>query len=213
MTTSSALAILLVLIIFVGNAAIGQRARGASSATPRLLRLASWWGVIGLVLIVVTQLEGLPLVSIGVRLPDITSVGWGGALFLVGFIIAGVSANVLMPALGLAQDTVRASAIANAPLALQLALFATAAVVEELVCRGFMISRLAPVSPMLALFASVVVFTLPHAFGWKLAQLLFVAPLGLVFALFFLWRPDLPACIIAHFLVDTAGFLMMRMQR
>ena len=104
-------------------------------------------------------------------------------------------------------------AIARAPRALQLAVFATAAVVEELVCRGYVISRLVPLSPMIAVIASVAIFTLPHMFGWRATQLIFVAPLGLVFALFFLWRPDLPAVMIAHFLVDAAGFLMMRMAR
>ena len=213
MTNSSALAFALFLSLFFGNAALGRVNVGASTASIRPSRLVSWWVVCALTMLVVTRIEGLPLRSIGVRPPDIGSLGWGVLLFVVAFMIAGAAARIIMPALGLAQDQTRASAIANAPLALQLAMFATAVAAEELICRGFVMSRLVPISPAVAVIASVVVFTLPHAFGWRLAQLVFVAPLGLVFSLFFLWRPDLPAVIIAHFLVDTAGFLMLRMVR
>jgi uncharacterized protein len=213
MTISSALAFVLVLSLFFGNAALGRINVSASTPSIRPSRLVSWWCVCVLTMVVVAQIEGLPLRSIGVCPPDIGSLGWGVVLFLIAFMVAGAAARIVMPALGLAQDKARASAIANAPLALQLALSGTAAVMEELICRGFVMSRLVPISPTLAVIASVVVFTLPHAFSWRLAQLVFVAPLGLVFSLFFLWRADLLAVIIAHFLVDTAGFLMLRMAR
>lgn len=208
MTSSSAIACLFVVTLFVGNAVLGRWARPG----PNVARLASWWIVGLLVLLIVLRIEGLPLSSIGIRAPGIGSVGWGALLFLVAFMAAGATARIVMPALGLQQDASRAAAIATAPVPLVLAVAATAAVVEELVCRGFLMSRLLPISPVLALLASIGVFTLPHGFGWRIEQLVFVAPLGLIFSLFFLWRPDLPAVIIAHFLVDAVGFLMMRMK-
>lgn len=177
------------------------------------LRLAAWWAVILLTLVLVTRVEQLPLTSIGLGRPPWVSLASGLALFVVAFLVAGATARGLMPALGLASDTGRVAMIAALPIAVQLALFITAAVGEELICRGVVIPRLWPLSPTLAVIASVILFTLPHAFAWRPAQLVFVAPLGLVFALFFAWRRDLPACILAHLLVDTAGFLMMRLPR
>jgi membrane protease YdiL (CAAX protease family) len=212
MHRTSILAFVLIVGIYVGNAGLVAAFRPADGRITGL-RLASWWIVISTVLVMVTRVERLPLASIGLKPVGPDTLGWGAGMFVVAFLISGLVARLLMPALGVGQDGGQAMRIAAQPVVLQLALFATAAVVEELVCRGFIISRLAPFSPALAVAASVALFMLPHMFGWKPAQLLFVAPLGIVFALFFLWCRDLPACIIAHFLVDTAGFMLMRLPR
>lgn len=187
---------------------------GAPPVAPAMaLRLLSWAGVTAIIPLLVTRVEQLPLASIGLQPPGWRTLFSGLALFVVAFLVAGMTARGLMPALGLTSDTGRIAAIAALPLLLQLGMFATAAVTEELVFRGFLMSRLLPLSPVVAVAASVILFTLPHALTWRPAQLVFVAPLGLVFALFFAWRRDLPACILAHFLVDTAGFMMMRLHR
>ena len=175
--------------------------------------MLSWWVFIAMALLIVVRIERLPLASVGWHTPGFAAVGWGGGLFVVAFVIAGLTAALLMPAFGFSQDAARALKVTALPLSLQLGIFATAAVVEELVCRGLVISRLAPLCPPFAMVVSVAIFALPHVFSWRPAQLIFVLPLGLVFALFFLWRRDLPACILAHFLVDAAGFLMMRLPR
>lgn len=212
MTSLPALAVAAILGLFVGNAALVTRvhSRGAMAVG---WRLASWWIVIAATLFIITGHAGLKLRAIGLAAPGLASLGWGMALFVVAFLLSGILARLLMPALGLAQDGGQAARIAALPIPIQLALFITAAAVEELVCRGVIIASLAPVSPTLAVAASVLVFALPHLFAWKPAQLAFVTPLGLVFALFFLWRFDLAACILAHFLVDAAGFLLMRLPR
>lgn len=212
MTKTSLVVLLLVVGCFVGAAALSSAFRPAEGAGLGL-RLASWWAVVAATLFAVTGIERLPLASVGLQSVGLGTIGWGAAVFVCAFLLAGVVARLLMPALGLEQDAGQAARIAARPIALQLMLFATAAVVEELVCRAVVISRLAPLSPTLAVAASILLFTLPHLFSWKPAQLVFVAPLGAVFALFFLWRGDLPACILAHFLVDTAGFLLLRLPR
>lgn len=205
--------ILVVMLLFVGNAAFGTLIPKSTSATIVGMRLGSWWIVAIAVVLIVLRFEQQPLTSLGWHPPSLSTFGWGVGLFVAAFLTAGVVARLVMPAMGLAQDAGQAARVAAMPLATQLAVFFTAAVVEELVCRGYVISRLLPFSPALAVIASAALFTLPHAFGWRPAQLVFVAIIGFVFSLFFLWRRDLPACILAHFLLDTAGFVMMRLSR
>jgi membrane protease YdiL (CAAX protease family) len=49
--------------------------------------------------------------------------------------------------------------------------------------------------------------TFAHLAGWGWVQLIPVAGAGLIFALLYAWRRDLPSNMLGHFLADALGFL------
>jgi len=63
-------------------------------------------------------------------------------------------------------------------------------------------------SAVLAIAVSVITFTWAHYGGWGPVQLIPVFGAGVIFAVLYVWRRDLPSNILAHFLTDGAGFLL-----
>jgi len=89
-------------------------------------------------------------------------------------------------------------------------LVVTAAVVEEVLYRGYAIGVGQHLlgSVWLACVVSVAAFTLAHL-RWGLAHLLPVFISALVLTLLFAFTQSLWACIIAHAIVDAVGFLVV----
>lgn len=84
-----------------------------------------------------------------------------------------------------------------------------ASIIEELIFRGFIISRAIDLgaSRMLALSISTFLFTLPHALFWPGPHLIIVAFSGLAFGIIFIWKKDLLACILAHTGFNIMGLI------
>src|SRR5258708_16510133 len=99
--------------------------------------------------------------------------------------------------------------ITRNPLWVQMLIFSRAAVVEEILYRGYPLERVQELTGYrsLALAVSVVVFVLGHVAYWGGAQLIVAAFGAGILALLYLWRRDLICNMIAHFLVDLVGFL------
>jgi membrane protease YdiL (CAAX protease family) len=99
--------------------------------------------------------------------------------------------------------------LGSLPLALVMLLALRAGVMEEILFRGYGIERLAAVigHRWSAAMVSLAIFTLAHLGGWDLIYLLIVFPAGLVLTLLYLWRRDLWANILAHFLTDASSFV------
>jgi membrane protease YdiL (CAAX protease family) len=91
-----------------------------------------------------------------------------------------------------------------------LALVTRAAIAEELLFRGYPISRLEELSGsrVLAAVVSWAGFTYAHLSYWGAAQLIVAGWGGLILTLLFLWRRNLWTNILAHWLTDAAGFLL-----
>ncbi len=85
-----------------------------------------------------------------------------------------------------------------------------AAVVEEILFRGYLIEKVRQLtgSWALAVIVSIAAFTYAHLAFWGAVHLIPVAMAGTVFALLYVWRRDLPSNMLAHFITDAAGFLM-----
>jgi membrane protease YdiL (CAAX protease family) len=100
--------------------------------------------------------------------------------------------------------------ILSQPYWFRVLLVLRAAVVEEILFRGYMIEKVRQLtgSAVLAVAVSVLTFTFAHYAGWGAVQLLPVFGAGTVLALLYVWRRDLPSNMLAHFLTDGAGFLL-----
>ena len=111
----------------------------------------------------------------------------------------------LDPSVALAQR----AALMKMPYWFRILMVLRAAVVEEIIFRGYLIEKIRQLtgSKVLAVAISVLAFTGAHLHGWGFVQLIPVCATGLILALLYIWKRDLPSNMFAHFLTDAAGFL------
>ena len=191
---------------------IGRWIAPGDSIPALLSREAVWWFYAVSVLAWLVFIERLPLGSIGFRRPTwktllFALLGAVAALF-VFFIHFGLIVRVFH--LDTAATIHQQQLILSRPYWFRVLLVLRAAVVEEILFRGYLIEKVRQLtgSVMLALALSVLAFTWAHFAGWGLVQLIPVFGVGVVFALLYLWRRDLPSNMLAHFLTDGLGFLL-----
>lgn len=203
------------LILVWGLPALGLPARlfpGAMLAA-HLGREAMWWAFGAVALLWVGLIERKPLTSIGLRRPTLGTCGWG-LLFVVPMIASVMlSYAVIFPALGLHQNMATTRSLVMVPLWLQTATTLRAGVVEEILCRGYPIERLTTLTGRrwIGAVLSVGIFIAAHVAGWGYAQLIVVAFGGALLTGLYLWRQDLPCCMIAHAVTDMIGLGLARM--
>jgi membrane protease YdiL (CAAX protease family) len=179
----------------------------------RLAREALWWGFGAIMLLWVTQVERRPLASIGLGRPRWSTLGWGLAFVVPMIASVMLSYAVILPALGLHQDMATTRSIIAVPLWLQCATMVRAGVVEEILYRGYPIERLQGLAGRVwpAAIVSALAFVAAH-WGWAPSQLVVVAFGAAIMTSLYVWRRDLPACMIAHMLTDLVGFGLARAQ-
>jgi membrane protease YdiL (CAAX protease family) len=200
------------LILTLGSvfAPLGQWGKAYSGLGKLLGGEVMWWVLIVVALLYVTVIERRPLSSIGFRrlrwLDILAAIG--AAVIALGGIVLIYS--VLFPTLHLQMNKGAMNGILQTPLWYRLILVTRAAVAEEIVFRGYPIPRLEELSRsrIFAAFLSWAVFTYAHLSYWGAAQLIIAGWGGLVLTILFLWRRNLWANMIAHWLTDAAGFLL-----
>jgi membrane protease YdiL (CAAX protease family) len=176
-----------------------------------LAREAIWWCFAAAILLWLTLAERLPPSSIGFRAPTWKSVAFGILAAVVTTAIMVVCFTVIVRALhlSLAAALAQQQAILRTPFWYRVLLVLRAAVVEEILFRGYLIEKVRQLSgnTPLAVVISIVAFSLAHLRAWGPAQLIAVSAVGTVLALLYVWRRDLPSNMFCHFLTDAAGFL------
>jgi uncharacterized protein len=148
--------------------------------------------------------ERLPLRSVGIGTsPWWKSILWGLAMT----VISGVVGFGLAHATHYGQaNNPTAAAFAKFPVWLVFLIIFRAGVVEELFYRGYAIERLESLglNRVWAVVIPLAIFGVGHwTGGW--ANILIALVLGVILSVFYLWRRDLVANMIAHFLVDFIG--------
>lgn len=122
--------------------------------------------------------------------------GFIAALFLTGI----VSRLVTMP-----TTLTQLQKITALPLLLRIAVVCTAAVCEEFIFRGFAIEELASLvrRRWLAGVLSLILFTVSHVSVYGLSAALLIPCIsGAILTGLYLWRKNLPSCILMHLLLD-----------
>ena len=166
-----------------------------------------WVSAIALLLLV-RRGEGFPFTSIGLG----RSTWWKSILW--GFVIAVACAIV---GVAIARLTgyghgPGSAAFEKLPLWLITCIVIRAGVVEELFYRGYAIERLQAfgLNRYAAAAIPLLIFGVGHwTGGW--ANILIALALGAILAGFYLWRRDLVANMIGHFLVDFVGNVLPRL--
>jgi membrane protease YdiL (CAAX protease family) len=157
------------------------------------------WIIAVAVLVIVRRGERLPLSSIGIGTsPWWKSVLWGLVLAVICLLVAGALAALTGYGHGPG-----AAPFEKLPLWLITLIVVRAGVVEELCYRGYAIERLQALGlgRFWAAIIPLVIFAVAHwTGGW--ANIVIALALGGVLTGFYMWRRDLVANMVGHFLVD-----------
>lgn len=200
----------LVVSLF-GMLLIRQLARALWSPTDVVgvtLRELGMWLVAAVILFIVLRCEKLPLRSIGLGTTRWwRSLLWSLLIAVACFVVAAVIVTLTGyngGELGKSMDRL--------PLWLVTLIVTRAGVVEELCYRGYAIERLRALGlpAWLATSIPLAIFGLAHwTGGW--ANIVLALALGGILALIYLWRRDLVANMVGHFLVDFIGNVVPRL--
>lgn len=167
----------------------------------------NWVCAIALVLII-RFAECLTFRSIGIGRATIkSSLAWGGIIAVVCAVLAFVIVALTHYTGGSSGE-----ALAKLPLWLVTLIVLRAGVLEELFYRGYAIERLEAIglNRVWAGTIPLLIFGVAHwAGGW--ANIVIALVLGAVLTLFYLWRRDLVANMIGHFMVDFIGNVLPRL--
>ncbi len=176
--------------------------------TPAVVKEVGMWVTAVVLLVIVRCGEGLPLSSVGLGTARwMKSILWG---LLIAAICLGV-AGVLIALTGY-NGGEAGKAFGKLPLWLITLIVIRAGAVEEVCYRGYAIERLQALGLPGWLSAAIplAIFAVGHwTGGW--ANIIIALALGGVLAAFYLWRRDLAANMIGHFLVDFAGNVLPRL--
>ncbi|MEZ2338202.1 lysostaphin resistance A-like protein [Mucilaginibacter sp. RCC_168] len=124
-------------------------------------------------------------------------------IFLVILFISGICFFILkcFGLLKMSEDVIRLRKL-NAPLKVFIAI--TAGVAEELIFRGYMMTRLCILfkNKHLPIFISAIIFGVAHIWYGTLVNVLYPAIIGIVFGYHYYKYRNLKMLIICHFLID-----------
>lgn len=186
---------------------------GDTSIGARIGREIVWVAFGALLLLWVTQIERLPLASIGLKRPSKGTLGWGLAATVALIATVMLTFAVIAPALGLHQNMKQTAAIVQVPMWLLILTPIVAGVTEEILYRGYAIERIEFLTGnrWIAAVVSGAAFLLAH-WSWGPTQLILVAFATVILVGLYLWRRDLVCVMIAHVLADLIGFALARAQ-
>ncbi|MGA3045580.1 MAG: CPBP family intramembrane glutamic endopeptidase [Terracidiphilus sp.] len=191
---------------------VGRWIAPGDSLTALLIREMVWWIYAAALLLWLVLIERLPLSSIGFRWPTwktlLFAVVGAVAMLIIFALHMGVIVRVFR--LDTARILEQQRMIFSRPYWFRVLLVTRAAVVEEILFRGYMIEKVRQLtgSGVSAVAVSVLTFTWAHYAGWGLVQLIPACGAGVVLALLYVRRRDLPSNMLAHFLTDGVGFLL-----
>lgn len=215
-TSEAALPTIGALLLALGGppllAIISSRLLGDSTSLARMLPfdLILWAMLVG-VLAVVVFAEKQTLASIGFRWPRGSTIIWGVLLVIGINFLLGPAVMWGLNQLGLSGYERGFRLLSKFPIWYRLFLAVSAGVIEETLYRGYAVERLASLtgSYWLGGLIAVVAFGLAHIPGWGIGPALVFLVDGAAATLFYVWRRDLLALIIAHVIGDTIGVVVL----
>lgn len=166
------------------------------------------WLCVVVLLLVIRRGERLPFSSVGIGTSTWKmSILWGIVITVLCILVGAVIATLTHFTGGPASQ-----AFGQLPIWLVTLVVLRAGVVEELFYRGYAIERLQllGLNRYCAAAIPLVIFGLGHAInGW--ANVVIALALGAILAAFYLWRRDLVANMIGHFMVDFVFNVLPRL--
>lgn len=195
---------------FVLTRLFGGRTEELWSASRAVLTIGQEWAVTLILLAIVFYWERRTLASIGITRMNWRDVLWG----LLGFVVGAISfilTTPLVTALGLGTTSTGIEQLAQTPIALRIAVVITAGVTEEIVSRGYPIERITEMSGHIGWGAGIayIAFVLLHLPFWGLGGTIQIGVWSLIVTILYVWRRNLPACMLMHILNDAYAFILL----
>ncbi len=191
---------------------IGRRVLGDSTSVARMLPFdLMLWAMLAVVLIVIVCAERQTLASIGLRRPRVSTFIWGALLVLgINFLLSPAVMWVVNRS-GLAGYERGLTQLLKLPAWYRVFLAVSAGIVEEVLYRGYAVERLASLTGSYWLGGSIAMaaFALAHLPGWGPGPSLVFLVDAAAATLFYVWKRDLLALIIAHVIGDTIGLVVL----
>jgi len=169
------------------------------------------WALLALLLAIVRRAEGQTVSSNGWRPLRWPSIVWGLALAGALIVVVAPAASWAVEQLGLTTFAAGLAELGVLPPWLLVVAAFTGGIVEEALYRGYAVERLAVLtgSDRAAAACVIVAFAAAHVPFWGWGAALTLLATGGVLTVFYVWRRDLLANIIAHVVVDLVGLAIV----
>ena len=195
---------------FVLTLLFGRRSEGLWDPSRAVLTVAEQWATTLILLGVIFFWERQTLASIGIKRMTGHDVLWG----VVGFVVGALSFIFTLPlvnALGLGTTSEGITQLAQTPIALRVAIVITAGITEEILFRGYPIERLTEMTGRIGWGAGIayIAFVLLHIPFWGLGGTIQIGVWSLIVTVLYIWRRNLPACMLMHILNDAYAFILL----
>jgi membrane protease YdiL (CAAX protease family) len=189
---------------------LGRQLGDPATTAAQLRGQLALWVLLAAVLLIVRFWERQPVSSLWLGRPSWKSFGWAALLAVAYVLVLFPATEAVRTALGLegyAGGMQRAMAM---PLWMRVFAVITAGVVEEVLFRGYAVTRLIQLlrNPVSAAIISSAAFAVLHLPMWGSGPSLSFFLGSLAMTAFFLWRRDLWAMILAHIAVDAWGLIV-----
>ena len=174
---------------------------------------AVFWGLASAVVAIVVFWERQSLASLWLKPFRWQSIAWGLALVAIHYAVILPVGEFVRHATGLSGFAQGMETVIRFPLSYRITAFITAGVVEEVLFRGYTITRLTRLTGNVWLagalaLAGFAALHLPY-WGWGFAIIGLLG--GTVSTAFFIWRKDLLAMMVFHACTDAVGLVIAPM--
>ncbi len=200
------LGLALALSAYAALMVLGLRARAGLTQAQLTdpARLVTFWsplmglGVIG----IVAFIEDAPLRSLGIRRPRLIDLDWGVMFFVFAFVTmarVGPIVDSHVPGIGIRMPEVS--------MLKGWTMLVFAATMEELFFRGYLLERFERVTgrTWMGALVSLIMFAFGHLPTWGPAGVVRNLVWGAFVTLLYVWRRNLPVCVMMHFLQNACS--------
>ena len=179
----------------------GLSAHNLTSVRDDTVNVGVKWAVTFIVCIIAFSIRRWKPFDLGIRRLRLLDVVAAFGSLVVALVLGGVASRIAVMPTSL-SDLHKLAAV---PLGLRIALVLTAAICEEFMYRGYGMEELAYLTGNrgLAALFSLAVFTISHVGLYGLSRALIIpGVIGAVLTGLYLWRRNLPACMLTHAMLD-----------
>lgn len=178
-----------------------------------MVTIVAEWGAVIVLAIIAFGIQRRRPSDFGLEMFGWRELFWMIIALVGGYACVGIASRLVpMPAAAFSSLGIRR--LASVPFSLRLGLVLTAGICEEFMFRGFGIEELGGLvgSVWLAGLISLLAFTFAHVdrYGFNLA-LLIPGIIGAFLTLLYLWRRNLPVCMLLHAIFDGFAILVLPM--
>ena len=174
---------------------------------------ALMWVLAAAIVAIVLFWERQPLASLWLKPLRWQSIAWGLVLFALCSTVVFPVGEWVRHAAGLSGFSQGMEPLMRFPLSYRIVAVIGAGVVEELLFRGYTITRLTALTGRVWLAAVVALagFSALHVPGWGWGFVIGGLFGGVVTTAFFVWKKDLLAMMVFHAITDAMGFVIAPM--